>query len=101
MPKWSIIRIIFLLLIFCNLAISINSSTLCKHSGQRFVNDFIQFQCFLKEKSQLDARPIGCVPTNTSTGSVILPGLSFTGEHFRYSCVRKFDDTLTLKITRK
>ncbi|KAI6238751.1 hypothetical protein M3Y99_00656900 [Aphelenchoides fujianensis] len=44
-------------------------------------------------------RPIGCVPSNSQMGTAVAPGQTFTSEHFRYACVRRANETLTLKIT--
>ncbi|KAI6181879.1 hypothetical protein M3Y98_00876700 [Aphelenchoides besseyi] len=78
---------------------STSNRTTCKHSGHRFVHDYIQFQCYVDDAGKLQLRPIGCVPTNSSTGTAISPGQTFTSEHFRYACVRRSNDTLVLKIT--
>ncbi|CAD5228252.1 unnamed protein product [Bursaphelenchus okinawaensis] len=73
----------------------------CKHVGQRFVDNFIQFQCAEGDAAnELQIKPIGCVPSNSGNGSAIPLGLSYTGKHFRYECVKDdLRDHVQLKIT--
>ncbi|CAD5234998.1 unnamed protein product [Bursaphelenchus xylophilus] len=73
----------------------------CKHVGQRFVQNFIQFQCAEGDlDGELQIKPIGCVPSNSGNGSAIPLGLTYKGKHFRYECVKEeLSDKVQLKIT--
>lgn len=57
------IRTLLILLVAHSAAASLAQSSFCKHGGQRFVNDYIQFHCTPNDKSndklQLEARAIG------------------------------------------
>ncbi|KAH7718956.1 Protein F25E2.2 a [Aphelenchoides avenae] len=72
----------------------------CRHSGERFVKDYIQFQCFSAYPGgPLSTRPIGCVPSNRRNGQVIPPGSTYTTVHFRYACDRESESAVLLRIT--
>uniref|UniRef100_A0A915DB28 Abnormal cell migration protein 18-like fibronectin type I domain-containing protein n=1 Tax=Ditylenchus dipsaci TaxID=166011 RepID=A0A915DB28_9BILA len=108
--------LIFFLLIVCLKITFVDSEsdeffnpTKCLRSGDRFVKDFIQYECFLDQNVaendqgrgfvNLIGKPIGCVPTNRTSGPVIVPGATHTTLHFRYECIRDPTNTVILKIT--
>ncbi|KAI1723120.1 hypothetical protein Ddc_07315 [Ditylenchus destructor] len=99
-------------LIFVDAQTEHSNTSKCERSGDRFVKDYIQYECFTDHTvstnsadSPIDAvvnligKPIGCVPTNRTSGPMIVPGATHTTQHFRYECVRDPTNAVTLKIT--
>ncbi|KAF7634858.1 hypothetical protein Mgra_00005750 [Meloidogyne graminicola] len=101
-----------------------NDLNKCKNIGDKFIQNLIQYECYnelnnnliIKEEggggdvsfenginlfnnNYLIGRPIGCVPSNKTDGTVIRPGIVHITQHFRYECVNELPNGISLKIT--
>uniref|UniRef100_A0A1I8BZM4 Uncharacterized protein n=1 Tax=Meloidogyne hapla TaxID=6305 RepID=A0A1I8BZM4_MELHA len=102
---------------------NINENIKCQKAGDRFIQDLIQYECSINNglnsnnipdgggdvsfengislfNTYLVGRPVGCVPSNKTDGTVIRPGLSHISQHFRYECANDTPNGIALKVTR-
>nr|CAD2177238.1 unnamed protein product [Meloidogyne enterolobii] len=108
------------------LTTNINENIKCRKAGDLFIQDLIQYECSINNglnsnnihipdgggdvsfengislfnnNNYLVGRPVGCVPSNKTDGTVIRPGIAHISQHFRYECTNDSPNGISLKVT--